>query len=244
MNESAVAAKNLRGLLKKIGKTETPDLPDMADPIAVLMLSFLLWESTTEKALTAYRRLRESIVDFNDLRVSMPRETVEVIGERYPRASERAQRLRAVLRDIYMREHEVTLDRATGLAKREARKYVESLEGMVPYVSARTLLMCFDTHAIPVDEQLRNELAKIGVADKETDTSELASWLSRQIKASNAQESHFALQQWVEQSSKRSRSRTSGKTAASKKKTTTKKKKTSSPRSRTPRKSGRAGAKT
>ncbi len=124
--------KKLKDLLERIGAVPPPALPESDDPLAVLILSFLTWESTTAKAVAAFKRIREGVVDFNDLRVCLSDETQEIIGPRYPRGLERCQRLRAVLRNIYHREHAVTLDRLEALSKRDIRRYLLSLEGIVP----------------------------------------------------------------------------------------------------------------
>lgn len=169
------------------------------DPIATLVTSFLLWESTTHAAVTAYNRVLKYVVDFNDLRVSLPQEAAKIVGERYPMSVERCQRLRAVMRDIFHREHAVSLNHLRAQGKREVRRYIESLEGMVPYVSARLLLICFDTHVIPVDEQLRGRLIEAGAADESADVAELSAFLSRQVRAEDGLKVHYAIQRWVDQ---------------------------------------------
>lgn len=195
----AIATKKLSALLRKIGDGSRPEAhPPHDDPIATLVMSFLLWESTMDKALAAFERLRTEVVDFNDLRVCMPHETMEILGPRYPRVQERCQRLRAVLRSIYLREHSVSMDKHKTTGKREVKKYVDSLEGVVPYVASRLLLLSFDSHAIPVDEQLRACLAKIEVCEPQMELVDLATWMGSQIKAEDAAGAHYALQAWAE----------------------------------------------
>lgn len=213
MKNAAAGAKKLAALLKKIGSCDPPapapmpetqvvdeaqQSPERHDAIATLVMSFLLWESTSDKAQAAYERMLDSVVDFNDLRVCMPHETVEMIGPRYPLALNRAQRLRAVLRNIYLREHAVSLDKPAAAGKREMKKYVESLEGVVPYVAARVLLLCFDTHCIPVDEQLRTALIEAEVADASVEVPELSTWLASQVRSADGPAVHAALQGWMD----------------------------------------------
>ena len=119
VTNAAANAKKLTALLKKLGTVSPPEMPGVNDPVGVLVISTLMWESTTEKAITAYNRLMEQVVDFNDLRVCMPEEVVSVIGARYPKAQERSERLRAMLRNIYLREHAVSLDRLADGGKRD-----------------------------------------------------------------------------------------------------------------------------
>lgn len=198
MKNATQCAKRLSALLKKLPAVDAVEGPNGDDPITTVVFSFLLWESTTVKASAAYKSIFENVVDFNDLRVCMPQEIMELIGARYPRSLDRCQRLRAVLRDIYSREHCVSLDRVKNMGKRDARKYIESLEGIVPYVSARIMLLAFQTHAVPVDDQLRTNLIEAGAADTSAENAELSSWLERQIKATDGVAAHMALQAWVD----------------------------------------------
>jgi endonuclease III len=215
VKNAAVAAKKFTALLKKIGRVDPPppawrlgsadegaapegDATAAHDPIATLVMSFLMWESTTDRAQTAYQHIRNSVVDFNELRVCMPHETVEIIGQRYPLALNRAQRLRAAMRNIYLREHAMNLDKHASGGKRDLRKYIESLEGMVPYVANRTLLLCFETHVLPVDEQLRTALIEAEVADASVEVPELATWLAMHVKAPEILNVHAALQKWMD----------------------------------------------
>lgn len=233
MKNSTQCAKRLTALLKKLQKPEIPDLPTIDDPIGVLVMSFLMWESTTPKAVIAYNNILSNVVDHNDLRVCMPQETIEFIGQRYPRGLDRCQRLRAVLRDIYSREHAVSLERLSSMGKRDVRKYLESLEGIVPYVSARVMLLSFQTHAIPVDDQLRTQLIEQGAADSSAENDELSTWLERQIKASDGVDAHYALQAWMDSNAGSNASRSTARKSRAGKKKATGKKATSS--------NGRAG---
>ncbi len=219
MKNGESCSKKLGELLKRLGTRRAPELSDADDPLAVLVMSFLIWESTTARAVAAYKRIRENIVDFNDLRVSLPHEIQEFIGPRYPQGHERCQRLRAALRSIYLREHAVNLDRQRSFSKRDVKRYIDSLDGIVPYVSSRVMLLCFDTHGIPVDEQLRAALVEVGAADASADLGELSSWLARQVKASDGAAAHYALQAWTDAGRKagagQSTSRRTGGDAAS-----------------------------
>jgi hypothetical protein len=198
VKNASIAGKKFSALLKKIGTVDPPAFPSSDDPVAVIVMSMLLWESSTDKALAAYVRLMEQVVDFNDLRVCMPHETLEIIGPRYPRALDRAQRLRAVLRNIYLREHAMKLDRLPSTGKREIKKYIESLEGIVPYAAARVLLLSFDTHCIPIDDQLRTHLIDAEVVDASIEIPELSNWVSAQVRAGEGAATHFALQSWID----------------------------------------------
>jgi len=191
-------AKAFNDLMKKLGSASPEAQPDADNPIAVLIMSMLMWESTTSKALAAFAKLKSAMVDFNELRVCLPQELAEHIGLRYPAALERCQRLRASLNDIFRREHDVKLDHLRSTGKRDVKKYMDSLDGIVPYASARVQLMCFDTHAVPADEQLRKLLVAAGVVEDSLDVAEVGQWLARVVKSGEGLAVHHALQQWVD----------------------------------------------
>lgn len=205
MKSSSPGAKNLREVLKRFTKSPTPAFPDADDPVAVLIQSFLLWEATTTDARAAYVAMKNHFVDYNELRVSLPHEIVRALGLRDGRALDRCHRLRAVLTDIFKREHAVTLQRLSQLGKRELRKYLDELEGMVPFVASRLSLLCFNSHSIPVDDRLRERLIEAEVADAGMDVNELSVWLARHVKASHGPRMHFALQAWCDASAGRHR---------------------------------------
>ncbi|MBL9120820.1 MAG: hypothetical protein JNL80_12995 [Phycisphaerae bacterium] len=154
-----------------------------ADPIATLVYGFLLWESNSAAATQALARFREECVDFNELRVCLPEEIVGMLGSRYPFAEERANRLRRSLNDLYRREHKVSLEHAAAMAKREQRTYIENLDGMVPFVAARVLLIHFGQPGVPVDEQLAEVFREQKLVAKEASTTDIALALTKQYTA-------------------------------------------------------------
>jgi endonuclease III len=190
------SAKKLTGLLRKLKKPSLPEQDEFGDPVEVLIKSFLIWDSTTGKASAAYKRIMERVVDYNDLRVSMPHELVEWIGPRYPMAVERCQRMRAALQHTYKREHAVSLERLNGLGRREVKTYLRSLDGISTYVADRVTLLCFEAHCIPVDDRLRRAMVKAGVCDDTVTINDLSGWLARKVKAADGTATHFALQSW------------------------------------------------
>ena len=211
-------ASKLDALLKKLPAGSLPELVDASDPVAVLIFSFLLWESTTTEAVNAYQKLQDAVVDENDLRVSLPYEIAEQTEQTDSRALERCQRLRASLSEIYRREHAVVLDSVRELGKRDCRKYFDDLEGMSPFVAARVSLFCFDVHGMPVDDHLRSLLVEVEIIDQSTELAEVGPWLARQIKAADAIEAHLKLQAWSDAEVQRRKKSKTKKTKKTKKK--------------------------
>ncbi len=171
------------------------------EPIRQLVYSFLLWDCTTSRADNAFKRIEETYVDMNDLRVSRAEEIMDVLGKTYPAAEERVARIKASLRDIYLREHAVSLVTVREGGKREARKYVDSLDGMHPYVSARVCLLGMDCHAVPIEERLLSKLIKAGVFEADTPLDKAAGTIERHVKASDGLETYLVLQAYSEDTS-------------------------------------------
>ncbi len=175
--------------------------PADEDPLLQeLVYSFLLWDATTTQARTLMRRLSETFVDSNELRVCLADELAEVMGDRYPRAWERSQRLRAALQDLYKREHGMRLTPLSSANKRDIRGYLDSLDGIPPFVAARVFLVGFGGHAVPCDARLADLLADEGVIDaKLTDPAEIGAWLERQIRAAESLEGGLLFQAWSDE---------------------------------------------
>jgi hypothetical protein len=137
------------------------------------------------------------MVDYNEMRVALVDELAGVLGERYPRAMERSARLRSSLNDLYKREHAVTLERVAGMPKRDARTFLESLEGMPPFVAARMILLSMGGHAFPLDERTHKALQEEGAVPADLMLADAAGWLERQFRAGEATEPYLLIEEWM-----------------------------------------------
>jgi endonuclease III len=200
--------KKLNTLLKKLraqhadlaAPVVTPEPTDEFDPfVHQLMFSMLCWEASTAQARNALKRVRDSVVDYNELRVCVSDEVAHMIGDKYPLGLERAIRLRTTLNDIFNRQHGISLKHLPELSKREARQYLDSLPGCPSYVAARVCVTGGLGHAIPVDERLLDLLVEEGVLDAKMSVEQGASWLEHHVKAEESLEVHLLLQAWSDE---------------------------------------------
>lgn len=169
------------------------------EPVLVEFIrSMLLWEATLAKAASAMKRFEQHLVDVNELRICMPAELVKLLGDRYPRAEERAVRLRTALNDVFRREHAVTLEHLPALAKKDAREYLESLEGVPGFVSARVHLVSIGGHAAPVDRRIAACLTDAGFVEADAAPDIAASLLERKVQAGEMLETYALLQAWAD----------------------------------------------
>lgn len=151
--------KSLAAVLKKVkAKTEVEvELPQHRPDAGLLLeeffLAFMHWEASGNAARNARRKLAESFVDHNELRIALPHEIASAIGDRYPLVLERSLRLRAALRELYKREHAISF---AGLPTHEAdtvAAFISSLEGVPWYVASRIGLR-LGLRTVPVDYRM------------------------------------------------------------------------------------------
>jgi hypothetical protein len=142
------------------------------------------------------KRLEESVVDVNELRICLPGEMTRIIGERYARAQERALRLKAALNDLFDREHAVSLTAVADMGKREAKEYIDSLEGVPPFVSARVVLLALGGHAAPVDGRIATAMTRDGIVESGMSVDDVAAFLERRLRAKELLGAYGLLQAW------------------------------------------------
>ncbi len=207
---SADPAKKLHSLLKKLapgGASDggPPALTHTTDAIvAELVRSFFIWECGTAGGERALTEAHASLADYNELRVCLPHEFERISTGADPHTSSRFLRLRSVLNDIYRREHEISLSHLASLAKRDARAYLDSLEGMHPFVSARVCLLSLGAHAFPADGRLCRLLAAEKALPTELDPgsgashADAGSWLEHHILADESRGLYLGLERWAD----------------------------------------------
>jgi len=240
-------AKVLKTLMSKLRRavtvTELPQRP----PLEQLIHAFLCWETSRNQADRVFPKLLNDMVDINELRVSDPEEMLEAIGADYALAEDRALRIKRVLNAIYRKEYAVDLAHLESMAKRDARAYLDALDGMVPFVSAAIVLLTLGGHAIPVDQQLVDRLKGDGVVDAEADIAEVQAFLEHQIRSDEALDAHLLLRAYVERPVKvdlGAARRTTKKTTKSSRKTSRKATKTTTKKKATTRKPASKSKKT
>lgn len=188
----------LASIVKKHAPAEIPPPPMWSeefagDPVALFVHSILAWEAPLATADAAFEKLSKQLVDWNDLRVCLVDETMEIVGPRYPNAFRRLLLLRTSLTAIYKRQHEVDLRHLSAAGKREARAYLEAIPDVPSFVAHRTLLLAFGSSVMPMDARLLVKLQQAGVVDPEASESAVAAWIAKETANDRLVDTHFAL---------------------------------------------------
>ncbi len=188
-----------------------PPLSESGALDALLLHSFLLFDSTHDDADRAQKKLLSTFVDLNEMRVARLDDLIAAIGPKYPKAEDRAAALKQSLNDLFEREHAVTLDRVAEKNKRDAKQFLSTLAGCPPFVAARVLLVGFGGHATPLDALLRTRLVDANIFDESVDLERACSILERHVRATDALATHLAIEQLRD-----SKSKSSGRTRGAK----------------------------
>jgi hypothetical protein len=171
---------------ESLGPEDPSPRPEDDALVHELVRSFLMWEAPRAGVAGAMARVREAVVDYNELRVFLPEDLASLLGARYPRAQERCLRLRAAMREVFRRENGLTLAHLRDEAKRASRAYLDSLPGTVGFVAARVSLVCCEAHAFPVDGVLQGVLENAGVLEKGLDADTASGKMERLVRASDS----------------------------------------------------------
>ncbi|MHC4975758.1 MAG: hypothetical protein ACYTF7_04020, partial [Planctomycetota bacterium] len=163
---STEQTSRIESFIKSLPKAKDDDLTPIetgVDPIREFVWSLLLWDSTRTKAARALERVDNHVVDYNELRISLPDEVQSVLGTRYPNCEERAFIIQKSLNAVFHSQNDVSLEGVTKMPKREARKLLESLDATPPFVTARVMLLALGGHAVPIDDAMHERLLSEGV---------------------------------------------------------------------------------
>lgn len=184
---SIYAARIKKVFARERARAEKFDLPAPDDPVRRLCIGILGVRSGEDAARAAVDRLLRKMIDWNEVRVSHPGEIQEAMGGA-DTLGDGCRRIRETLQDLYQRENRVSLDRLKNLGRREARQYLEGLNGVDAYAVASVTLWSLGGHAIPVDDRLLAALRAADLVHPEATREEVQAFLERNISAADARE--------------------------------------------------------
>ena len=132
--------------------------------------------------------LLDEMVDWNEVRVSSPSEINKSMGASIPDGVARSHRLTAALQAVFDLENRLSLDRLKSMGRREAKQYLEKLDGVDEYAVASVLLWGLGGHAIPVSDRLLETLRQADLIHPSANRGEVQAFLERHISAADTKE--------------------------------------------------------
>jgi hypothetical protein len=204
MNKANVKLDVLKKTIARLVKAAPARRPDPVDPLTRIIRAFLEYDCDEARTVVAERKILDSMVDFNELRVTPAIELAALLGVRYPFAESRCAGLHRTLQSIFDREHHMRLDRVKEMKKNEIRPYFQSLAGITPYVEAAVSVDCFGIPAAPIDTKLLLWLVSKDALPEGTDLRTAQQLLEKHLKAGEVEEffhgSRREIDSWVPRS--------------------------------------------
>ena len=178
---------------------DAPPTP-VTHPVEHAIRTILAEEVTRDAVEKAVERLWDYFVDWNDLRVSRPREIREVLGDAFARAGHKARVIQRLLDQVFKQHNSMIWDFLESMAKVETRAYFDKLEEVRPFVAATMARDCAGAHAFPVDNDVARVLGRLGIVDPSAESeADMQSFLERAVKSTRALELHRLVKQLAEQ---------------------------------------------
>jgi len=188
MKQGTLYAKRLKQVFTKLKRSASPPpSAEPEDPLRRLAIGVLGVRDGDAAAIKAVNRLLGAFVDWNDIRVSTALEAQTAIGNTLTDGMASCTRLRTALQSVFNKVNLLSLDHLKIIGRREARQYLESLEGVDEYAAASVLLWSLGGHAIPVDDKLLAALRDAELVHPDATRAEVQAFLERNISAADGQ---------------------------------------------------------
>jgi len=169
-------------------------------PVEHAVRTILAEEATSDAVEKAVERLRRHFIDWNDLRVSRPREIREVLGATFPRGGYKARVIPRLLDQVFKQHNSMVWDFLETMGKVETRGYFEKLEEVRPFVAATIARDCIGAHAFPVDNDVARVLGRLAIVDPAAQPeADMQGLLERAVKSNRAFELHRLIKHLAEQ---------------------------------------------
>jgi endonuclease III len=153
---------------KKRGPSSEPQV----SPVMEQLLFSVCREGTTrEEADRAFQGLRQRFFDWNEIRVSSPREIEEAISN-LPNAEVRAQRLLSLLQEVFETTFSFDLESLHKKGLKQAAKQIARYQAANDYSVNWVLQNSLDAHSIPVDEPTLRVLRRLALVDSDQEDPE------------------------------------------------------------------------
>ncbi len=189
-----------RSLKKKHGKVKAVVFED---PVEAIVYAIISENVRSSKARSIRRRINEHFINLNDLRVSRTEEISEVLGSDSAAARRTADRLTEVLNAIFHEFDKVCMEDLKEMGKRQAHKELEKFQAAGQFAVNYCFLTALGGHAIPLTPRMIEYLKADDLVDPAATDEEIASFLERQISASNDYEFYSFLRRRSEASTKK-----------------------------------------
>lgn len=182
MKKSEHYIKQIKQLFTRLRKERVKTVPPAAASLMEELLHGILATYASDtKADAALHRLREALVDLNEMRVSSVAELVGILGTDYPGARPAAQEIVATLNAVFNRTHALDLANLKNASIKSAETFLGSLDGLGHHARSWFLLRCLGARVMPIDQNMLAFLRRSGCVQADAGVEEVQKLLTGQV---------------------------------------------------------------
>lgn len=164
-SERKARSRHLRQVLavleKQLGRRRRRRRPDALE---TLLHSVLAGNGSDGLAARILEKLHLELVDWNELRVTSPREIEELISP-LGDAAEKALLIRRILHKLFRERHSLSLGHFKRFGQERLSQDLDELGGLTEPMKARILLKAFDVNVLPMTEDIERLTKRLGLIE-------------------------------------------------------------------------------
>ncbi len=161
----------LASLFTTLKKRCPASQPDPRSVLEQLLFAVCREGTTQEQADQAFLALRQRFFDWNEIRVSSPREIEETIGN-LSQADVRAQRLLSLLQEVFETTFSFDLESLHKKGLKQAAKQIARYQAANDYSVSWVVQNSLDGHSVPLDEPTLRVLRRLGLTESDQEDPE------------------------------------------------------------------------
>jgi endonuclease-3 len=159
-------------LFTALKKRYQPPEPEARAVLEQLLYSVLREGTTRERADRAFMGLRQRFYDWNEIRVSLPREIESAIAD-LPSSEVRAQRLLSLLQEVFETTFSFDLESLHKKGLKQGAKQLARYQAANDYSVSWVLQNSLDGHSVPLDEPTLRLLRRLGFIETDQEDPEV-----------------------------------------------------------------------
>lgn len=162
INKQKVLHHFFTHLKKSSGVTE----PEARPVLEQFVYGICRENASREQADRAFKNLSDRFFDWNEIRVSSPRELEEVMDD-LPQAEQRAERIISFLQEVFEATFSYDLEALHKKGVKLAGKALQRYQAANEFVIAWVLQQALDGHAVPLDPAILRVVRRLGLIENE-----------------------------------------------------------------------------
>jgi endonuclease III len=163
--------RSVLGILEKhLGRRRRRRPPD---PLDTLLVSVLAGDGDDLLAADTLEKLRRELVDWNELRVTSPREIEELIAP-LPDAAEKSLVLKRILQKLFVEKHSLNLAHFARFGQARMWEELDAFGGLTSAMKARMMLKAFEFNVLPMTADIERAVKRLGLVESFLTTDKVA----------------------------------------------------------------------